>query len=189
MRRLPDEAFPHFQADQAWLSARNACPARTRPSAPGSVYGITLARILQVNSSMPLPCPEDNSGRAGPARTRIRAEALASPAPLITQPPVIAKQRQGPPSASSPRGTPGACIIHLARTRHEPVGARIEPAPKRKSPCKPSRPRRHRRGPDPLQRHPRPSRPGNVPRGEPTGPRFTPCMKASPSAFACLRDP
>ncbi len=47
------------------------------------------------------------AGRAGPAGTRIRAEALASPAPLITQPPVIAKQRQGPPVSKFPAGNTG----------------------------------------------------------------------------------
>lgn len=47
------------------------------------------------------------AGRAGPAGTRIRAEALASPAPLITQPPVIAKQRPGPPVSKFPAGNTG----------------------------------------------------------------------------------
>lgn len=190
MRRLSNEAIPHFQADQAWLSTRNACPLRTRPSAPGSVYGITLARILQVNSSMPLPCPEDNSGRAGPARTRIRAEALASPAPLITQPPVNAKQRQGSPVSKFPAGntrrmyySPSKDETRAGRRQNcagHPSGrdlashrgrAAIVAVPIR---CKDIRDRAFRE---------------TVPRGEPTGLRCTPCIRASSSAFVCLPDP
>lgn len=93
MRRLPD---------------RPQClPCENRPSAPGSVNGTTLAHSAgQLVDAVAL-----RAGRAGPAGTRIRAEALASPAPLITQRPVIAKQRQGPPRQQVPRGEHRARVL------------------------------------------------------------------------------
>lgn len=52
-------------------------------------------------------CPARRTSRTG-WYTDSRRRALASPAPLITQPPVIAKQRQGPPPVSKfPAGNTG----------------------------------------------------------------------------------